>query len=85
MLSGNCAALINVCWAVSKYNIPVIRRFSGGGTVITDENTIFASLIGNEDFLSEYKVRLDLYMVVGLCIACLLLLRLILYIDIRVS
>lgn len=32
---------------VLRDNIPVIRRFTGGGTVIVDQNTIFASLIFN--------------------------------------
>ena len=30
-------------------NIPVIRRFSGGGTVVIDENTLFVTLICNSD------------------------------------
>lgn len=29
--------------------IPIIRRFSGGGTVVVDENTLFVSLICNAD------------------------------------
>lgn len=28
--------------------IPLIKRFSGGGTVIVDHNTIFASIILNQ-------------------------------------
>lgn len=28
-------------------NVPVIRRFTGGGTVIVDEETLFGSLIMN--------------------------------------
>jgi lipoate-protein ligase A len=31
--------------------IPVIRRFSGGGTVVVDTNTIFYTLIGNRNSL----------------------------------
>ena len=36
--------LINVP-AAQEYGIQVIKRFSGGGTVVTDENTIFATVI----------------------------------------
>ncbi|MBM3197924.1 MAG: lipoate--protein ligase family protein [Chlamydiae bacterium] len=31
--------------------IPVIRRFSGGGTVVVDEDTLFVSFICNKDIL----------------------------------
>ncbi|MCI5051604.1 MAG: lipoate--protein ligase family protein [Simkaniaceae bacterium] len=33
---------------VARDNIPVIRRFSGGGTVIVDENTLFVTFIFNK-------------------------------------
>ena len=36
--------LINVP-AAQENGIQVIKRFSGGGTVVTDENTIFATVI----------------------------------------
>jgi hypothetical protein len=36
--------LINVPAAQTE-GIQVIKRFSGGGTVVTDENTIFATVI----------------------------------------
>lgn len=36
--------LINIP-AAKKNGIQVIKRFSGGGTVVTDEDTIFATLI----------------------------------------
>ncbi|MCH9611516.1 MAG: hypothetical protein S4CHLAM81_08970 [Chlamydiales bacterium] len=32
-----------------RVNIPVIRRFSGGGTVVVDQNTLFVTLICNEE------------------------------------
>ncbi|MGZ3633461.1 MAG: lipoyl protein ligase domain-containing protein [Parachlamydiaceae bacterium] len=32
--------------------IPIIRRFSGGGTVIVDEQTLFYTLIGNRSMLT---------------------------------
>jgi hypothetical protein len=32
---------------VKASNTPVIRRFTGGGTVVVDKNTTFASIIGN--------------------------------------
>jgi lipoate-protein ligase A len=38
---------------VARDSIPLVRRFSGGGTVIVDENTIFASLIMNRDDLPD--------------------------------
>lgn len=34
---------------VLRDRIPVIRRFTGGGTVIVDEGTIFITLICNKD------------------------------------
>jgi lipoate-protein ligase A len=43
-ISGEPAALINQT-SVKKENIPVIKRFSGGGTVIVDENTLFVTFI----------------------------------------
>lgn len=35
--------------AVIKKEIPVFRRFSGGGTVIVDENTVFVTWIANSE------------------------------------
>lgn len=32
---------------LKQHPVPVIRRFSGGGTVVVDENTIFITLISN--------------------------------------
>lgn len=37
--------------AVKRDRIPVIQRFSGGGTVIVDENTLFITFIFNKSFL----------------------------------
>jgi len=36
---------------IQKDPIPIIRRFSGGGTVFVDENTIFITFILSKDFL----------------------------------
>ena len=33
-------------------NIQVIRRYSGGGTVLVDDNTLFVSILGHHDVLS---------------------------------
>lgn len=30
-----------------KLNIPIIKRFSGGGTVVVDEDTLFVTFIFN--------------------------------------
>jgi lipoate---protein ligase len=37
---------------IQQKPIPIIRRFSGGGTVVVDEHTIFYTLIGNRSMLS---------------------------------
>lgn len=34
---------------VLQRRVPVLRRFSGGGTVIVDQNTLFSSLIFSVD------------------------------------
>lgn len=36
-----------------KMKLPVIRRFSGGGTVVVDQNTFFLSFIMNKTSLSQ--------------------------------
>jgi lipoate-protein ligase A len=41
-----------------KDSIPVIKRFSGGGTVIVDENTLFVTFVCDDEFLNEYKTKL---------------------------
>lgn len=43
-ISGKPEDLLNVK-AVREEKIPVIKRFSGGGTVIVDENTLFITFI----------------------------------------
>jgi lipoate-protein ligase A len=37
--------------AMEQQPVPLIRRFSGGGTVVVDEKTIFFTLIGNKKVL----------------------------------
>eukprot|EP01040_Poterioochromonas_malhamensis_P013159 gene13159-14442_t len=44
--SAKPADLLNMS-KVKRDNIPVIRRYTGGGTVIVDESTLFASFIMN--------------------------------------
>lgn len=43
-ISGKKEELINQETA-ARDNIPLIKRFSGGGTVIVDENTLFVTFI----------------------------------------
>lgn len=43
-ISGKAESLLEEA-LVQRDNIPVIRRFSGGGTVIVDEETLFISFI----------------------------------------
>jgi len=50
-ISGHPKTLLNLD-SVKKENIPVIKRFSGGGTVIVDENTLFITYIIHKDLLS---------------------------------
>lgn len=45
-ISGDPIELINQ-EHLSKYQIPIIRRYSGGGTVVIDEMTCFVSFIFN--------------------------------------
>ncbi len=47
-ISGQPEALLNTS-SVKKEKIPVIKRFSGGGTVIVDENTLFITFIMAKD------------------------------------
>jgi lipoate-protein ligase A len=44
--SGKIKELINVEDA-SKQKVQIIRRYTGGGTVIIDENTVFTTFIMN--------------------------------------
>ena len=43
-ISGKAHELVHVD-AAHKAGVPIIKRFSGGGTVIVDSNTIFGTLI----------------------------------------
>ncbi|XP_057436017.1 uncharacterized protein LOC130728533 isoform X2 [Lotus japonicus] len=47
-LSGKLSELIEVK-PVLRDHIPIIRRFTGGGTVVVDHGTIFVTLICNKD------------------------------------
>uniref|UniRef100_A0A0D3DBG1 BPL/LPL catalytic domain-containing protein n=2 Tax=Brassica oleracea var. oleracea TaxID=109376 RepID=A0A0D3DBG1_BRAOL len=47
-MSGKPSQLLEV-GPVIKDRIPVIKRFTGGGTVIVDKSTLFVSLICNKD------------------------------------
>lgn len=49
-ISGKADEHINPM-AMQKCAVPLIRRFSGGGTVIVDEQTCFYTLIGNKELL----------------------------------
>lgn len=51
-ISGKPEALVH-CDAARTARVPVIRRFSGGGTVVVDEGTIFASFICGRDAVPE--------------------------------
>ena len=44
--SGKIKELVNVN-LVARDSVPMIRRYTGGGTVICDENTVFVSFIMN--------------------------------------
>jgi len=41
--------------SVLRDQIPVIRRFTGGGTVIVDQGTIFVTLICNKDAVPDIQ------------------------------
>jgi len=49
-ISGKMEELLDV-QSVQKEKIPVIKRFSGGGTVIVDENTLFISFLMAKEHL----------------------------------
>lgn len=50
-ISGKSHELINTK-KIESSPIPVIKRYSGGGTVIVDEETLFVSFIFEKEFLS---------------------------------
>eukprot|EP00894_Picocystis_sp_ML_P002311 jgi/Pico_ML_1/52828/g3478.t1 len=47
-ISGKAEELLHV-EEVKKRNLQVIRRFSGGGTVVVDENTVFSTFVFNQN------------------------------------
>ncbi len=49
-ISGKPEALLNIPRCVQD-SIPVIRRFTGGGTVVADRDTVFVSFICNHSLL----------------------------------
>ncbi|KAL1360839.1 hypothetical protein HN51_006223 [Arachis hypogaea] len=53
-LSGKVPELVEAK-SVLRDHIPVIRRFTGGGTVIVDQGTIFVTLICNKDDVSDVQ------------------------------
>lgn len=53
-ISGKPAELVEIS-PVLEDKIPVIRRFTGGGTVIVDHGTIFVSFICNKDDVSDVQ------------------------------
>ncbi len=50
-ISGKKEELVDLA-KTSQDNIPIIRRFSGGGTVIVDENTLFVTFISQKNIHS---------------------------------
>lgn len=42
--------------ATCRDAIPVLKRFSGGGTVIVDKNTVFTTFICNVVRLDHYAI-----------------------------
>jgi lipoate-protein ligase A len=42
---------------ITRDGLPVIRRFTGGGTVLVDHNTMFATFIGSHEFLKACAMR----------------------------
>lgn len=49
-ISGQAEALLDAD-AVKKEEVPVIRRYSGGGTVVVDPDTLFVTFILSKDLL----------------------------------
>ncbi len=46
-ISGKPEELLHL----DRVDIPVVKRFSGGGTVVVDEDTLFVTFIGHPDLL----------------------------------
>jgi lipoate---protein ligase len=53
-ISGNAEELVYL-EKVQQRGIPLIKRFSGGGTVIVDEETLFVTLIVNQEAVAFKK------------------------------
>ena len=53
-LSGKVSDLVNM-EAAKRDNISVIRRFTGGGTVVVDHSSLWTTFIGRNDVLSHVK------------------------------
>ncbi|CAI0454050.1 unnamed protein product [Linum tenue] len=53
-VSGKPAELLELESVIGD-NVPVIKRFTGGGTVIVDEGTIFVTLICNKDAVPKVQ------------------------------
>ncbi|KAK7394484.1 hypothetical protein VNO78_15013 [Psophocarpus tetragonolobus] len=53
-LSGKLSELVETKPALQDH-IPIIRRFTGGGTVIVDQNTIFVTMICNKDVVPKVQ------------------------------
>jgi lipoate-protein ligase A len=45
-IGGKVPELVDVGRAAGR-GVPVLRRFTGGGTVVVDQSTLFASIIGD--------------------------------------
>ncbi|KAJ8753289.1 hypothetical protein K2173_019688 [Erythroxylum novogranatense] len=58
-VSGRPAELLEI-EAVLQIQVPVIRRFSGGGTVIVDQETIFVTSYATQVQFLTYNHTLDL-------------------------
>ncbi|MEC7840240.1 MAG: lipoate--protein ligase family protein [Chlamydiota bacterium] len=53
-ISGKPEVLLNAS-LVEQYQIPVWKRFSGGGTVVIDENTLFVTFICNTEDVGVHE------------------------------
>jgi lipoate-protein ligase A len=51
-ISGQVQALVD-CEAARRRAVPVLRRYSGGGTVVTDSDTVLVSFICSRDAVPE--------------------------------
>lgn len=56
-IGGKTEKLIDIS-LVKQRGIQVVRRFTGGGTVVIDQDSLFASLIGS--FVSDAMLSLEL-------------------------